>query len=193
LPWPRQAQIWSEHWRPAEDWLATVEARLQSTCHAVARGGDSDRWDLQVRGGALGVARLLFALEEHGQGRQLARFRWWPRYSRALLGAVSAVIVLCGVALSGGSTGIFAGLGAIALILVVVGVRDCAAAAGSVVGAVEESLHRRASHPIAEPMSAPVSRPIAVSAPAPRGGDDRRQRYRQDQTVSVGQGAESRK
>ncbi|HKO28451.1 MAG TPA: glycosyltransferase, partial [Solirubrobacteraceae bacterium] len=94
LPRRRHAQIWSEHWRPAEDWLASIESRLQSTCHAVARGGDSDRWDLQVRGGALGVVRVLFALEEHGQGQQLARFRWWPRYSRVLVGAVSAMVVL---------------------------------------------------------------------------------------------------
>src|SRR5262249_42297982 len=154
------------------DWLASIESRLHSTCHAVARGGDSDRWDPQVRGGALGVGRLLFAPEEHGQGQQLARFRWWPRDSRALGGALSATVVLGGVALLGGSMAAFVALGGIALILVVFGVRDCAAAAGSVAGAVQQLLRRPASPSIAEPIPEPVSPPIAVSSAARRGGDD---------------------
>jgi hypothetical protein len=190
-PWRRQAQIWSEHWHPAEAWLASVESRLQSTCHAVARGGDSDRWDIQVRGGALGVVRLLFALEEHGQGRQLARFRWWPRYSRALVGALSALIVLGGVALSGGSVAVCGALGAIALILVAFGVRDCAAAAGSVAGAVREKLLESAPHLSAAPIPEPLSRPIAVRGTGSRGSGDRL--AWDDEIRSVGQMVESRK
>ena len=50
----------------------------------VVRGGDTDRWDIQVRLGPLGSARLRVAVEEHGQGRQLVRYRVWPRWSRAL-------------------------------------------------------------------------------------------------------------
>jgi GT2 family glycosyltransferase len=188
-PWPRKTKIWSEHWRPAEDWLASVESRLQSTCHAVARGGDLDRWDLQVRGGALGVVRLLFAVEEHGQGRQVARFRWWPRYSRGLVGALSTLITLGAAALLGGSMAIGGALGAMALILVAFGVRDCAAAAGSVVGAVSEPLRQPVSHPIAEPMPEPVVRPIVVSAPAPRGREGRL--FWGDETPSAGQRVES--
>ena len=49
----------------------------------VVRGGDIDRWDIQVRLGPLGSARLRVAVEEHGQGRQLVRYRVWPRWSRA--------------------------------------------------------------------------------------------------------------
>jgi hypothetical protein len=33
-----------------------------------------------VRGGLLGCARLLLAIEEHGGGKQLVRFRTWPKF-----------------------------------------------------------------------------------------------------------------
>jgi len=45
------------------------------------RGGDYDRWDLELRGGLLGSVRVLMAVEEHGGGKQLVRFRTWPRCS----------------------------------------------------------------------------------------------------------------
>jgi hypothetical protein len=45
---------------------------------AVCRGGDYDRWDLEIRRGLFGKARLLMAIEEHGAGKQLVRFRAWP-------------------------------------------------------------------------------------------------------------------
>ena len=44
----------------------------------VLSGGDFDRWDCEVRGGMLGATRLRLLVEEHGQGRQLARFKVWP-------------------------------------------------------------------------------------------------------------------
>jgi hypothetical protein len=47
----------------------------------VRRGGSFDRWDLEVRGGLLGGARLSMVNEEHGRGQQLLRFRCWPRWS----------------------------------------------------------------------------------------------------------------
>ena len=46
----------------------------------VRRGGDFDEWDLQIRSGLLSSARLLMAVEEHGQGRQLVRLRVCPQY-----------------------------------------------------------------------------------------------------------------
>ena len=45
------------------------------------RGGDYDRWDLEVRGGPLGAARARMGVEEHGAGKQLLRFRLWPKVS----------------------------------------------------------------------------------------------------------------
>jgi hypothetical protein len=84
LPWPRRRTVWSERWASQTDRLLELEGYLRERCMSVVRGGDTDRWDIQVRLGALGSARLRVAVEEHGQGRQLVRYRIWPRWSRAL-------------------------------------------------------------------------------------------------------------
>jgi len=93
------------------------------------------------------------------------------------------------VALSGGSLAAFVALGGIALILVVFGVRDCAAAAGSVAGAVQQPFRRAALPSIAEPIPEPVSRPTPDCSSARPGGDARLCRY--EDTVSVGPRVES--
>jgi len=84
VPWPRRRTVWSNHWRSQTDRLLELEGDLRARCMSVVRGGDGDRWDIQVRVGPLGSARLRAAVEEHGQGRQLVRYRVWPRWSRAL-------------------------------------------------------------------------------------------------------------
>jgi GT2 family glycosyltransferase len=86
LPWPRTVSIWSEHWQDASARLGSIEAQLRADGAVVRRGGDYNRWDLEVRGGALGAARLRMAIEEHGTGKQFVRLRAWPRYSRFGLG-----------------------------------------------------------------------------------------------------------
>ena len=85
--WPRPVthETWSEQWASIHDWLAAVESRLEPECMRVRRGGASDRWDLHVRLGPLADARLRAAVEEHGSGRQLFRFRFWPRWSPGFL------------------------------------------------------------------------------------------------------------
>ena len=51
---------------------------------------------LLVRGGMLAAARLRMVMEEHGAGRQLLRFRLWPRFSwESILG----IAVFMGLAL----------------------------------------------------------------------------------------------
>src|SRR5262245_31949360 len=44
--------------------------------------------------GPFGSVQLLMAIEEHGAGRQFARFRVAPRCSRPALGAVAACLTL---------------------------------------------------------------------------------------------------
>ncbi len=82
--WPRARALstWTESGRPLEVWLSGLETTLRASGMPVARGRDFDRWDLSIWSGPLGGARLLFALEEHGRGRQLARHRVWPWCSR---------------------------------------------------------------------------------------------------------------
>jgi GT2 family glycosyltransferase len=79
LPRPREFVLWSEQWQSAEERLRTLEAVLRAERVVVPRGSDYDRWDLEVRGGLLGTTRLRMAIEEHGAGKQLIRFRAWPR------------------------------------------------------------------------------------------------------------------
>ena len=95
VPAPRRFTLWTETWREAPAMLARLEAALRAAGFVVARGGDWDRWDLEVRGGLLGRARLLMAVEEHGHGKQLWRFRVSSRYSVV---AAATIVALAGLA-----------------------------------------------------------------------------------------------
>ncbi len=78
-PWPQSVALWSESgWRSAQDRLKDLEKTLREAGAAVVRGGNYDRWDLEVRGGLLGSARLLMTIEEHGDEKQYVRMRLWP-------------------------------------------------------------------------------------------------------------------
>lgn len=84
LAWPRAhttTTLWSERWQSPEDRLRALEDALRGGGACVLRGGDFDRWDLELRGGMLCSARLQMTVEEHGAGKQLARFRMWSKFS----------------------------------------------------------------------------------------------------------------
>jgi O-antigen biosynthesis protein len=81
VPRSRATAVWSERGKPAAQRLEAIESRLQTAGAIACRGGDFDDWDIHVRGGLFAAARLLMAIEEHGAGRQLARFRLWPVWS----------------------------------------------------------------------------------------------------------------
>jgi GT2 family glycosyltransferase len=76
--WPVTASLWRERWQPQDTLLHALEARLRAEGACVLRGAEHDRWDLEVRGGILGAARLLMGAEDHPGGKQLVRLRWWP-------------------------------------------------------------------------------------------------------------------
>lgn len=106
-PW-----LWSPTWAAAEDWVAAFESALRTGGLVVQRGGATDDWDLELRGGLFGALRARFAVEEHGAGRQLLRLRadahtpWpvrgatWAAAALALLaaptGGLLAALVLAG-------------------------------------------------------------------------------------------------
>jgi hypothetical protein len=93
-PWSRTLQLWSEQWQCPLARLQAIEETLQDEGTASFRGGDYDRWDLEVRGGLLGAVRLLATTEEHGAGRQLVRFRLWPKCS--VQGSALILLLLAG-------------------------------------------------------------------------------------------------
>jgi GT2 family glycosyltransferase len=128
MPWPRRFTLWDEQWHSTEARLQAIEAALQAGGVPVCRGGDYDRWDLEVRGGLFGTARVLMAIEEHGAGRQLVRFRTWPRCSvqGMLLTLLSAALTI-GAALDHVWTSA-AILGIVAILLATRTFQECAAA-----------------------------------------------------------------
>ena len=69
--------MWSEHWQAPDQRLNSIAAALRTEGGCVLRGGEHDRWDLEVRCGFFGAARLLMGVEDHGGG-QLVRLRSWP-------------------------------------------------------------------------------------------------------------------
>ena len=81
LPWPQSIHLWSEHWRDGTQRLRELDDWLRSKGAIVHHGGDFDRWDLEIRGGILGATRTRMTIEEHGGGKQLIRFRLWPKFS----------------------------------------------------------------------------------------------------------------
>lgn len=128
LPTRRTAVFWSDRWQPPEERLRTVERTLRDHGAIVRRGGDFDRWDVEVRGGLVGGARLLMAVEEHGRGRQLVRFRCWPRGSFAGLAAAGGLTASSVMAAHAGARPGCVLLGALAVTLLGCVFENCAAA-----------------------------------------------------------------
>jgi O-antigen biosynthesis protein len=117
LPWPRAFAIWSERWQDGAERLQALEAAIRALGALVLRGSECDGWDLEVRGGILGGARVLAAVEDHGAGKQLVRVRAWPRCSAFGIGSA---LLLAGLAAAAGLDGawpVTAILGAAALVL----------------------------------------------------------------------------
>jgi len=99
VPKPQAIDIWSEdRWQSAEQRLKTIEDGLRGMGAPVVRGGNYDRWDLEVRGGLFGTARLFMVVEEHGDGRQYVRTRLWPMASPAIFIVACVFAALAGVA-----------------------------------------------------------------------------------------------
>jgi len=98
MPWPRKGWVWSETWRAPESYTVAVDAALDRRGVLVTRGGGCDPWDLELRGGVLGCARICMAVEDHGGGRQMVRFRTWPKVGWATLSLITLLGLLAALA-----------------------------------------------------------------------------------------------
>lgn len=85
---------WRESWAAPHQRLTALHEALKRSGAVVWCGGEYDGWDLTVRGGLLGTARLRFVAEEHGAGKQMLRFRLWPQVSKLALVVFAAAAAL---------------------------------------------------------------------------------------------------
>jgi GT2 family glycosyltransferase len=137
-PWPRTHTVWSERWEDSDQRLQRVEADLKVAGAAVRRGGDYDRWDLEICGGLFGSARLLMAVEDHGAGAQLVRFRCWPRGSFGGIALGVLFATLAGGAAAAGAWVAGAMLAAITLGLALRIILECSGAAALIARALDK-------------------------------------------------------
>jgi GT2 family glycosyltransferase len=138
-PWPRSICVWSERWRSGEERLSEIESRLRAGGAVVTSGGEGDRWEHEVRGGSLSSGRLRMCLEEHGAGRQLARFRLYPHMSRI---AATAGVVLGLFAVAAAATASVMALIVLAASAIALGARtaiESARAMGELAAAVADA------------------------------------------------------
>ena len=120
------ANIWASGYQSVEARLQAIEVEQRVQGTVALHGSAFDRWDLQVTGGMFGAARLSMAVENHCSGRQLLRFRSWPRCS---LLAGASMVCLWGLALAAAWKGplvICALLGSVGLWLTLRTIRECA-------------------------------------------------------------------
>ncbi|MCA1625804.1 MAG: hypothetical protein LC778_18800, partial [Acidobacteria bacterium] len=94
VPNSRSFSFWSENWKSIEERVRSVEEKLIELKVPVKRGGEFERWDLEVRSGLLAACRGLFTVEEHGAGKQLVRLCCRMHYSGLGIVLLSVFLVL---------------------------------------------------------------------------------------------------
>jgi O-antigen biosynthesis protein len=134
--------LWTTQWQSIESRLATLESILKAAGAPVIRGGSWDPWDLSMPGGLFGTVRVSAMVEEHGDGKQLCRFRSWPKAPDAVLVIFFVIMLAAGLgalnhAAIAASFLTFTG-GAIALLVY----KDCAHAMGQWRDAIDSYLGR---------------------------------------------------
>jgi glycosyltransferase involved in cell wall biosynthesis len=142
LPWRRTVSVWHERWRSAEERLAELERRLRAGGLVVLRGGSYDRWDLELRGGTLGGARLRMTIEEHGAGKQMARYCAWPAWTARAWAWTGGVVLAAGGLAGGGMEAAGVGVSGVALLFTVLAVAQYGRALAAVRGALGEDVLR---------------------------------------------------
>lgn len=163
LPRTRSTILWSETWRSREDRLGDFETRLRESGEVVLRGGDFDRWDLEVRGGMLGAVRVLTTIEEHGAGRQLLRALSKPRVSPQGLGIAFFIAVIAVLAAWNGAWLPAVVIGTAAFLLAVRIVLECGAAMSSMLRVLDaEKVHVPETSDDKDEPSVPRTTPVVV-------------------------------
>ena len=176
-PLPRTHSFWSERWQGTEERVRSIARALGEAGGVVSSGGSWDRWDLQMRGGLLGGARLRLGIEEHGAGRQYVRVRSWPRSAWPALAAVLLLAALAGLAAAGSSAPAAIGLGALAALLAGRVLYECSIACATMRAPLELLFAEDPPEPDGQPEPQPLRfmhRTVPMRSPSsPRGRAER--------------------
>jgi hypothetical protein len=146
VPRPNTAALWSDHWQAMEARLSRLTAILEELRAPAIPGGEL--WDLSIPAGLFGTVRVLAMVEEHGHGRQLCRFRSWPKTPVAAVGALFGFVGLAGLAGLDHAWVASAFLWLIAIVLALLIYIDCSIAMGHWRNALSEYRKRDGSLPI---------------------------------------------
>jgi O-antigen biosynthesis protein len=139
FPQSRETALWTEDWAEPAQRVAKILTHLQSNRAIALCGDEFARWDIEVRGGMFGAARMLMAVEDHGAGAQYVRTRVWCRCRRParVVCVTSAVLAACAL-VSGG----WLAAGTFLSLLLLVGlwtVKQCGSAMSHLLDAVPHS------------------------------------------------------
>ncbi len=137
LPIATTVKVWSNGWKAPETWIGDVERSLRESGAVVRTGGNSDRWDLELRGGLAASARVLHTVEDHSTG-QMALFRIWPSWSALVALAISVPAALALLAIENDAwwVGGFLMVGAVFLLAKAIG--DAGRAVGAMTACCRE-------------------------------------------------------
>jgi O-antigen biosynthesis protein len=98
FPVRKKVSVWNERYQDSTSKLSTLLELCRDQGAIVACGGVFDRWDLETKGGAFGSARLLMAVEEHGNGKQMNRFLVYPYAHWVWRALIGFVLILASIA-----------------------------------------------------------------------------------------------
>jgi glycosyltransferase involved in cell wall biosynthesis len=98
MPVVEKMNVWCDNWIASEIRLKNIESNLKSENACVERGDIYARWDLVVKGGALGSVKIFMASEDHKQGRQYLRFRFVPKLSLTAIFLLSFQAIFLAIA-----------------------------------------------------------------------------------------------
>jgi glycosyltransferase involved in cell wall biosynthesis len=138
--WPvrRLLSFWSAQWQAPRERMENLESAIRKSGVVVVHGGEYDRWDLEVRSGLLAAVRLLMTVEEHGDGRQMFRYRLSPRYkATAAVTFLPTALLTIWAALDGGWT-VATVLGVLSVFLALYSMVEC----GLAIAVAQRALRR---------------------------------------------------
>jgi GT2 family glycosyltransferase len=138
LPRPRTLAIWSERWVSPQAWVEQLQDGLAARGGLVRSGGPFDRWDLDLRAGALGGVKIRTVVEEHGGRRQLLRIRIWPRATLVGQGALAVLSILAAFAAYQHQIAVAVAIGLLIAVAVALGLEGMATATRLAIRAAEE-------------------------------------------------------